>query len=356
MEIRNYSNYGIRHPSHTQRVIEIDLKEHLHYVKITLVCIRLDSEKTMGIISETSTGINEIEIVDMKLTDLILEENYYAVDIAILGNRVNQSFMTPYVIATKIAFIDCHFSNIKSRNQISDEGLFLFRVYTLNNKIKIFVSFLRSTFHGISSTTMFKEENIGHLFPTVEIMDAIFMNIKNSSFSNITISQGLVWLKGTALKLHGPVTLTNIVSYFMIHVDTIILTNQVTISFSRATACIMTNLIFMEEYTKLKIIANNFSVAFYTENEPDKYLINDVFCLFQYIKGQTTYVDPPFENKYSVVLQGNKGDLLYNKRFATSHCLWTRNSVFKNADPHKINEKVIRTSYQQLFSTHAEHS
>ena len=340
MRIINYSHTG--RPSYKHRAVEILLYEHTQYIKITFISIKFATDKAISIDSSTSKGLNEIVIIQMKATCITLEENLVKISIIYdMGVTINR-------VPTKVAFFDCHFSKIISGNTTTEIGIFFIAFCIPYNTIHFEFSILRCTFHDISLTAILKAYKESD---SISLMtEVLAVLIQNTTFSVLNNTLGIAWVEGTHLVLQGPVIITKVKSLMaIIYIgsNTIKLENQITFSLNQARYCIMTSIIVMEE-CKLDIVSNNFSVIIYTENEPDKYKLNSVICLFQYLKEQPIFMHDsyrlPLQNdysNYSIVLKENNVELVSNRRFATTHCDWFRNSAFIQFDPYELNKKII---------------
>ena len=158
----------------------------------------------------------------------------------------------------------------------------------------------------------------------------------------------VLWVKNTHVILMESVIFTKITNHTatILSVDSIIhITDHITFSLNQAKYCIVMEYILLgEQNVKLDIIANNFSVVFYAANFDDK---NSFLCLFQYemwaMLPERIITSSPHNHKhnYSILLQDNIGDLVYNKRFSTSHCDWMEESYFMQSDPFEVNKKII---------------
>ena len=97
------------------------------------------------------------------------------------------------------------------------------------------------------------------------------------------------------------------------------------------------------QQSKLDIIANNFSMVFYANNNHDKF---SFLCLFQYehwwIPELRNNQPQDHQHDYSIVLQDNSADALSNKRFSTTNCDWMEESVFMHLDPFQVNKQTIQ--------------
>jgi len=110
-------------------------------------------------------------------------------------------------------------------------------------------------------------------------------------------------------------------------------------------ACLGIENVLMEDNTMLDILANSFSAFFCTLSSKHDSNLN---CFFQYIK---TF---PFNasgghfpltqlyKKYSIIVENNVGVAMFSNARATSHCNWIDDSVYKYADPHEINQHIIK--------------
>ena len=174
--------------------------------------------------------------------------------------------------------------------------------------------------------------------------------IQNTTFSVINSSNAVILLKGTILFLDGPLLFYKIVS------DVIILPinsqihfkNHIQFSYNKMHYCVVIHYIIIEANTILEIIGNNFSVFFYTLGGYGKLFheIVNVRCLFQYtqsyrIKGSKQFQHP----HYGILVTDNTGDFMFNRKFATSHCVLnhiTSQSLFKYLDPYEINHQIIQ--------------
>ena len=346
MEIRNYNHYDVGHPSYKHSAIEISLYEHSQYIKITFLSIKLHSDKAMHIFSSTATGANVIKIVGMNITDINF--NGYFIFITISENI--GAYHSTHTINT-IWFIDCQFSKMVGNDEISDSG-----VFRVINQVHLgihasAISIHRCSFNGINSKLIFLTTDDLTLQNNLRKFQFI-LQIENSSFANLKSGQpGVIYMESTYLILKGPVTFTKIVSDggILSTIDSeIFFSNHIIFSLSQAQYCILNYIIVMNNNTKLDIIANNYSVIFYTDTEPKlNNLLHYIRCLFQYINTlpQQHNIDQPpsklQDYQYSVVLQDNNVDLFTNKIFATSHCDWSRDSVFTESDPFEVNQKII---------------
>ena len=338
MEIRNYSHTG--HPSYKHRAVEILLYEHSQYITISFLSINFDLDKAISIFSSTSKGINVIRVAEMRITGITLSE--YIVKITIIKR------VTVYnsKCVNAIVFTDCHFSKINSDNQI---GIFEIMEHQLYHAAQSsIVTLLQCRFDRISTHSILRtylKVQPSSWRRTLTVL------IHNTSFSMLSNVIGVLWLEGIFLILEGSVTFTNVVSDVAVIytvMSDIILSNHITFSFNQARYCIVIDdWIALLEYTKLDIIANNVSVIFYKDIELEGCL-NNMKCLFQYssMKSMKLVLSNDLKNvynySYSIVLQKNNGDVMSNKRFATSHCDWIDNSVFMQSDPYEVNQNVIQ--------------
>jgi len=174
--------------------------------------------------------------------------------------------------------------------------------------------------------------------------------IKNTSFSAIQTDNAVITTEGTVLLLIGPIIFTRIVSdaiLIPLHSQTQ-LEGDIQFSYNQMIYSVQANYIIIEENTKLNITANNFSIFFFTINEYMNVFhdIDAISCIFQYVK---THKNSPLSKqflqtqykKYSILVQGNIGDSLLNKKFGISHCDWTDASAYSYSDPQKINDQII---------------
>jgi len=166
-----------------------------------------------------------------------------------------------------------------------------------------------------------------------------FIFIHNTAFSYINSKTAVILLKETHITLKGPIMFTNIVSktITLLISSQIHLKQYINFSYNKIQYGIVTrNVIILDGKTTLNILANVFSVFFFTlHNIKNSFHETDLYCLFQYIETNQTYPLtsreqlPMQHKKYSIIVQDNIGDVIFNKILATSHCDWTDVSVYK---------------------------
>ena len=330
--ICNYTHIG--KSSYKHRAIEILLYEHSQYIIIKFFSLKLNSDKAVHIFSSTSKGTNKINITGMALTGMTFED--YIVMIKMLNDiKVHDSDLV-----TTIEFVDCHFSNMNG-NKTAGPGLF---EITVQNNFYITqissISMIRCTFNNVTANYLLKSTLIARSF---HFRRYLVVSTQNTSFSMLRNAVAVIWLEGTELFLKGPVVFTKINSNVaIIHAvkSFIILSNHITFTLNKANYCMVVTYVTLEEDTKMDIIANHFLIVFYTAKGVD-------MCLFQYYQKQAksnhqwqTPQQPQHFN-YSIMIQDNIGDAVYNRRYATSHCDWDVTSVFIQSDPYEVNRQIV---------------
>ena len=177
--------------------------------------------------------------------------------------------------------------------------------------------------------------------------------LQNTTFSAIRAATAVITTVGTALILKGTVIFTKIVSgKIILPINSQIqLEGHIQFSCNHVIYCLAANYIIMEENTQLDIIANNFSMFVFTISEYGNSFhgIDDIRCSFQYSKNQKNYMISKNNsymqmqhNKYSIFVKDNVGYVMFNKKFATSHCDWIDVSVYKHSDSHRVNNNIIQ--------------
>ena len=350
--------HHIGHSSYKHGAINVCLYDHSQHfvVKLFYTELSMNTGKVVSIFSSTSKGSNVIYFSGMVLTDFTLVENAIAITIIHgVDSNINQ-------ISNTIQFIDCHFSKISISSQTTDAGIFVIKSHVSSDKYHFISSFsmFECTFYDINSTSILQVYKIwGSLI--LAFVPALSVLVENTMFSVLNNTVGVIWTEGTILHLLGPTVFTKVSSdgaIINVGTNTVNFGGEILFSLNQATYCIVANTIIVQEYTKLDIIANNFSVMFYAENEPEKYQINELLCLFQYDLVESNVMEnnhseiQPIDKYYSIILQDNNAKVVSNRRYAISHCDWIDNLFFIDSDPLEINKQVIHyvNNSMELFN------
>ena len=326
MMIWNYNHMG--HTSYKYRAVEILLYEHFYIVKLFIVQIQLSLNKAMNISCLTTRGTNEMYIIKMELTGITKAENIIAVTIITSG--------IGSAMINMIYFEDCLFTNINSQ---PGSGL-LFEITANYGLVPANFYFFRCIFSNINSTSIIRTYSYQAGLQDTYHAKLLLLIIDNSSFVMLKDAVSVLLIENTQLILLGPVVFTKITNCVaIIHSvnSYLVIRDHITISLNQAHFCLIFHYIQLKEQAKLDIIANNFSVVFYVDNEFDS------LCLFQYEVEGLTASQPQYllKNSMAVMLQGNIGDKVTNKRYPMSHCEWIGQPMFPQLDPFEVNKKIV---------------
>ena len=312
--------------------IKIIIDKHSYKVAIYLFQIKITLGKPLSIKSSVYQGQNNIVIKEMKIIGYIISY-YKMIDITM------ESFKEPKdrnTHGSKIQLLNCHFAKINSTGII---------VYVKLNRSEILsiVYIFNCTFSGIQAQAILQTDFTDKFL----ISKNLLMIIRNTRFSAINRCIAVIQLQKTTLLLTGPVHFLHIVS------DVIILQKDSLIQFknsiyfynNRMNYCLVVYDVLMENGAKLNIIANTFKVFFFTaDNHGSSFHDISINCLIQYAEEtyQLTRDEQFFHTKYKIIVKYNKGNLMFNRKFATSHCDWTAMAAFMYSDPHTVNQQVIQ--------------
>ena len=327
--IWNYHHMG--HPFQKYRAIEILLYEHLYLVKLFIVQTKLSLDKAVNITSSTSKGVNVIRIIKMELTGITVTENVHVVAISVINSDVESDIVN----VNWIYFEECLFTYISSQH---GQGI-LFTITDFYGFVSSHFYIRQCRFTSINSTVIIRAYAHGAaLLPTSGHLTTF---ISNTTFSMLKDADFVLLIKTSFLMLIGPVVFTKIVNHgAIIHLvkGLIVIQNHITFSLNQASYCLVVDHIKIDEPARLDIIANNFSVVIYADNDRDKIRYR---CLFQYhMLATTTSKTQNQVRNYliRILFKGNIGGVIYNKRYSTSHCEWINQLRFPQSDPLEVNK------------------
>jgi len=101
--------------------------------------------------------------------------------------------------------------------------------------------------------------------------------------------------------------------------------------------------IILKENSSLNITANTFVVFFFRMNKMSSFRegYDHHWCVFQYINSHKNINEGLTFKNYSIVLQNNTGESIFDGRYATSHCDWIDDSAFIQLNSMEVNKKII---------------
>ena len=331
MVITNYHHMG--YYSYEYRAIVVVINPHYQVIKLFIIRLKLRLDKAMSISTYNSKGVNMVFVKEMELTAINVTESI--IDIKIMHS--NTTLDSPY--ANMILFQDSLFSNIISKHNL-ELGL-IFEIEDIYGADLSTVSIINCRFDNINSSTAIRA------YAKKAVPQAVLVvNIQNTSFSMFNDAIFVIGVESAKLLLIGPVIFTKIANRLaIIHLinSEIIMDNHITFLKNQAKYCIVLKYVTLIQQSKLDIIANNFSMVFYANNNRDKF---SFLCLFQYehwwIPGVKNSQPQDHQHEYSIVLQDNSINALSNKRFSTTNCDWMEESVFMHFDPFQINKQIVQ--------------
>ena len=267
MEISNYNHVECSYCKHT--AIEVLFYKHSQFVKVIILHLKLNVNKAMSILSISCKGISMLTIKKMELTHTTFTENIIAITIINSNSSVFNK-----ITHSSIQFLYCSFTNIKGSTEKGGPELFSISKHVINRIQISAVLMLHCRFSNINASAILRTQLQGATSKTTVLL----MFVQNTSFSMIKVTDSVLWLEGTYLKL-GPVMFTKYQVAKLLSIQLQVQFKLKTILHFHIIKQITSECIILLEQSKLEIVANNFSVLFYAANGYDKY---NIMCLFQY--------------------------------------------------------------------------
>ena len=316
--------------------IKLIINQHSYTVTVALLHIKLNVYKPISIYCSSCEGQNIITVKEVQLLGTVF--SHHVIDITLYHCEASYNIQ----FGNRFLFTDCHISNISGTGKIFNVQASISAGYAV-------VQISNSSFRYIKSDLILHTQ-----FDTqITIYDRnTVVTIQNTTFSMIRSNNAVILVKEADIKLVGPLTFTRIVSYSIIlHTSSqdLQFNNCIQFSYNQIYYGIVAQNILLDVNTTLDIMANYFTAFFYARR---KLLQRDdiYYCALQYVethhqtyyfKSREQYLNKLYQ-RYSVIVKDNIGIRLFHHPFATSHCEWIDNSVYKYSDPHEINKHVIK--------------
>ena len=145
--------------------IEILFYEHSQFVKVIILHLKLNVNKTMSILSTSCKGISMLTIKKMELTHTTFTENV----IVIMIINTNSSVFNK-ITHSSIQFLYCSITNIKGSTEKGGPALFSISKHVINRIQISVILILYCTFSNINASVILRTQLQGATSQTVLLM------------------------------------------------------------------------------------------------------------------------------------------------------------------------------------------
>ena len=321
-------------------IISFVIHDHSREVDISLSQTKICQQAAVAINIIACASANTIAIDNLQLISKDWSKNHLPKisDVIELTFGVSCTAVTSNNNSvTYVQFNNCRFTNINK-----DTRLISIKAQQITNILyPIIIHIKNSNFYNISKTNIIfsGRTDLTKNKPLVTLI------LTNSTFKHI-YSSYLINMIDTRMIIQGPVYFCTInsTSSVLIKVskDIIKIENHAEFSFTNSNVLISTNYIVLETNTIINFTSNKFKVGILFPKNKDALLY--LVCAFQYVNSMNNHIivnETYKSSNFSVLFKNNSGNMLFFKRYSTSHCDWIEQSVFLRSDPQEINNQLI---------------